>query len=85
MDIGVKYLDEFHIETLAILGSVVQGEVGSKSDVDILVSFISEVDMCDTLELEIFLSKLVNVEENIVSNKTSMEINITMLMKLRYI
>lgn len=53
-------LDQFHVESLSVFGSVARGEASDDSDVDVLVEFEAEavVGMFEFVRLQRYLSEL---------------------------
>lgn len=53
-------LDQFHVESLSVFGSVARGEASDDSDVDVLVEFEPEavVGMFEFVRLQRYLSEL---------------------------
>jgi uncharacterized protein len=62
-----KIKDQFRVKKIGIFGSYVRGEQGPKSDVDILVSFSRSPGYFGFLELEEFLSHLLDAKVDLVT------------------
>lgn len=54
----MEELQEYHVKSLAVFGSVARGEAGAASDVDILVEFERPVDLFVFLRLQRRLSEI---------------------------
>ena len=63
-----KLREEFGVKSIGIFGSVVRGESGEDSDIDILVEFEdnAEVSLLDFVRLEMFLSDLLGMDVDLV-------------------
>ena len=57
------------VKDIGIFGSYVRREAKKKSDIDILVEFEGAVDFFDFLELEEYLSKILNIKVDLVMKK----------------
>jgi len=55
--------EKFQVETLGVFGSYCHGEQGTRSDVDILVTFVepNDVDLLDFIGLKRFLSRRLKI------------------------
>lgn len=62
-------IQKYHVERIGIFGSVVRGEEGRKSDIDILVDFRKSVDFIEFLDLEEYLSHKLGKKVDLVSRK----------------
>jgi predicted nucleotidyltransferase len=62
-------LDRYSVSQIAVFGSAVRGEADSDSDVDVLVDFNRPVSMFLFLDLEEYLSDLLEVKVDLVSRK----------------
>lgn len=60
---------KFKVKELSVFGSFVRGEQKRNSDIDILVEFSIPVDFFSFLDLEEYLSKLLNARVDLVSKK----------------
>jgi predicted nucleotidyltransferase len=60
---------QFKVKEIGIFGSVVQGEDKETSDVDILVEFVEPIGFFKFLELEEYLSDLIERKVDLVSKK----------------
>ncbi|RPJ04299.1 MAG: nucleotidyltransferase [Deltaproteobacteria bacterium] len=60
---------QFGIASLGVFGSVVRGEQGSGSDVDILVDFNQPIGLVRFMQLETCLAELVGAKVDLVSRK----------------
>jgi predicted nucleotidyltransferase len=58
----------FQVETIGVFGSYSRGEQKSKSDVDILVSFIepNDIDLIDFIEIKQFLRRKLKIKVDLV-------------------
>ena len=61
--------NKFKIKELSIFGSHVRGEQKEDSDIDILVEFHEPVGFFKFLDLEVFLSELLESKVDLVSKK----------------
>lgn len=59
--------DKYHVNTLGLFGSYVQGKQASDSDLDILVDFTAPISLFEFIDMEEELSKLLNVKVDLVS------------------
>lgn len=61
-------LEKYQIETIGVFGSYSRGEQKSKSDIDILVTFIepNDIDLIDFIEIKQFLSRKLGVKVDLV-------------------
>lgn len=53
-----KELNQFHIKSLYLFGSVARGEESQESDIDILVSFDDPISFDRYMELKFYLEEL---------------------------
>ncbi len=60
-------LQRFHVSSLSLFGSVVRGEDGPGSDVDILVEFNEPVGMFTFVRLNNYLEKLLGAKVDLVT------------------
>jgi predicted nucleotidyltransferase len=58
---------DFHVESLALFGSIAKMEFTSTSDVDILVEFSEPVGFLKFIELETLLSKMLGRKVDLVT------------------
>ena len=58
----------FQVETIGVFGSYTRGEQKSKSDVDILVTFIepNDIDLVDFIEIKQFLRRKLKIKVDLV-------------------
>ena len=58
----------FQVETIGVFGSYSRGEQKSKSDVDILVTFIepNDIDLIDFIEIKQFLRRKLKIKVDLV-------------------
>jgi len=64
-----KLKAEYNVEKIGIFGSYVREEAKKDSDLDLLVDFKEATDFFDFLELEEYLSKILNVKVDLVMKK----------------
>lgn len=64
-----KELESLGVQSLAVFGSVVRGEAGPDSDVDILVEFAKPVGFFVFLEVKERLEKLLGCRVDLVTRK----------------
>ena len=62
--------ERYKVKRIGIFGSYVRGEEKKRSDLDILVEFIEEPGFFDFLELENYLSKILEVKVDLVMKNT---------------
>ncbi|GBE15196.1 nucleotidyltransferase domain protein [bacterium BMS3Abin14] len=60
-------LQRFHVSALSLFGSVVRGEEGPGSDVDLLVEFNEPVGMFTFIRLKNHLEKLLGAKVDLVT------------------
>ncbi len=60
-------LQRFHVASLSLFGSVVRGEDGPESDIDILVEFNEPVGMFTFVRLNHYLEELLGTEVDLVT------------------
>lgn len=65
----VEIKEKFRVKEIGIFGSYVRGEQKEFSDIDILVEFEAPVDFFTFLDLEEFLTKLLDVKVDLVMKK----------------
>jgi len=58
----------FQVETIGVFGSYSRGEQKSKSDVDILVTFVepNDIDLIDFIEIKQFLRRKLKIKVDLV-------------------
>jgi predicted nucleotidyltransferase len=58
----------YQVETIGVFGSYCRGEQKSKSDVDVLVTFVepNDIDLIDFIEIKQFLSRKLKVKVDLV-------------------
>ena len=61
--------EKYNVETIGVFGSCVRGEQKDKSDVDILVEFKKPIGLFKFLELEEYLSHIIERKVDLVSKK----------------
>jgi predicted nucleotidyltransferase len=59
--------DKYHVNTLGLFGSYIQGKQTRGSDLDILVDFTAPISLFEFIDMEEELSKLLNVKVDLVS------------------
>ena len=62
--------EKYGVKSIGIFGSYVRGEQRKDSDLDVLVEFEKSIDFFDFLELEEYLSNLLEVKVDLVLRKT---------------
>jgi len=62
--------ERYKVKRIGIFGSYLRGEEKKGSDIDILVEFIEEPGFFDFLELENYLSKILEVKVDLVMKDT---------------
>ena len=62
-----KWVENYHLKSIGIFGSYVNGNESPESDIDILVDFSSPIDLFSFLELEEELEILCNTKVDLVS------------------
>ncbi|HEU0265246.1 MAG TPA: nucleotidyltransferase family protein [Geobacterales bacterium] len=60
---------QFHVESLAIFGSVARDEAKSQSDVDILVSYVKTPGLVGFLALKEYLETLLGAPVDLVTSR----------------
>ena len=60
-------LKEFHVASLSLFGSIIRGEDGPESDIDILVEFTEPVGMFTFVRLNSYLEELLGNEVDLVT------------------
>jgi len=58
--------DRYNVESIGIFGSYVRGAQKKKSDLDVLVEFYRTIDLFTFVELEDFLSEVLEVKVDLV-------------------
>ena len=66
---------KFQVATLKIFGSYIRNEQNSKSDLDLLVTFTKSPDLFEFIELENYLSDLLNLKVDLVM-RSSLKLHI---------
>jgi uncharacterized protein len=61
--------EKYKVKEIGLFGSLVRGEQGESSDVDVLVEFESPVGFFKFLELEEYLGELMEAKVDLVSKK----------------
>jgi uncharacterized protein len=61
-------LEKYQIETIGVFGSYSRGEQKTKSDIDILVTFIepNDIDLIDFIEIKQFLTRKLGTKVDLV-------------------
>jgi len=67
LKINRKELDRFHVASVSLFGSVVRGEAGTSSDIDILVEFSEPVGIFDFIRLKLYLEKILGSPVDLVT------------------
>ena len=57
---------KFAVDTIALFGSYSKGEQNKESDIDILVSFSKSIDLFEFVELENYLSEVLENKVDLV-------------------
>jgi uncharacterized protein len=61
-----EIMRRFHVKEIGIFGSYVRGEEKRNSDIDILVEFVESPGLFGFVEMEDYLSKILNVKVDLV-------------------
>ena len=61
--------DQFRVKEIGIFGSVARGEQTASSDVDVLVEFSEPIGFFKFLDLENFLTRILNKKVDLVTKK----------------
>lgn len=61
--------ERFKVKTIGVFGSYVRGEQKQQSDVDVLVEFEEPVGLFEFMDLEMYLTDLLDVKVDLVSKK----------------
>lgn len=61
--------DNYFVQKIGIFGSLVKGKYTKQSDIDVLVSFSQPVGFFRFIELEIFLSKVLQKKVDLATKK----------------
>lgn len=61
--------DRFNVKEIGIFGSFVRGEQSEASDIDILVEFSAPIGFFAFLDLEDYLSEILDTKVDLVSKK----------------
>jgi predicted nucleotidyltransferase len=81
-----KWVENYHLKSIGIFGSYVNGNKSPESDVDILVDFSSPIDLFSFLELEEELEILCSTKVDLVSvNSLKPHIGKHILSEVEYI
>jgi predicted nucleotidyltransferase len=59
-------LEQFHVHRLSLFGSMARGEATAASDIDLLVDFDQPIDLLRFIELEEYLSALLDGRVDLV-------------------
>jgi hypothetical protein len=59
--------NKYHVNTLGVFGSYVQGKQAGDSDIDILVDFTAPISLFEFIDMEEELSNLLHVKVDLVS------------------
>ena len=59
----------FSVKKLSIFGSVVRGEIGDSSDVDVLVAFDQKANFDVFMDLKFYLEELLGMGVDLVTDK----------------
>lgn len=62
--------ERFSVRTIELFGSYVRGEQTEKSDVDVLVTELNDVDLFMFIELRLFLKDKLGLEVDLVEKDT---------------
>lgn len=54
--------NKYKVKSIGVFGSYIRGEQGKKSDMDILVEFYETIDLFIFIELEEYLSEILDVK-----------------------
>ena len=60
-------LDQFHVKSLSVFGSVARGEARADSDVDLLVEFSVPVGLFEFVRLRRFLEQILGARVDLVT------------------
>ena len=61
--------DKYKVKEIGVFGSVVRGETGKRSDIDVLVDFYEVPDLLKFIELEFYLKKLLKSRVDLVDKQ----------------
>lgn len=61
--------EKYNVKDIGIFGSYVRKEAKKRSDIDILVEFEKPIDFFDFLELEEYLSRILNIKVDLVMKR----------------
>jgi len=61
--------ERFKVKEIGIFGSLVRGEQGEASDIDILVEFSEPISFFSFIDLEDYLSEILEARVDLVSKK----------------
>jgi hypothetical protein len=61
--------DKYSVKEIGVFGSVVRGETGKRSDIDVLVDFYEVPDLLKFIELEGYLKKLLKSRVDLVDKQ----------------
>ena len=62
--------EKYKVKSLQAFGSYVRGEQNKRSDLDILVEFYDTIDLFAFVELEDFLSEILDIKVDLVMKDT---------------
>ena len=65
-----EIMDKFNVKTIGVFGSYVRGEQKKKSDLDLLVEFKEPIGLFKFIDLENYLSDLLEVKVDLVTKKS---------------
>ncbi len=65
---GPEIREQFRVRRLAVFGSVVRGEAGEESDIDILVEFEGRATFDGFMDLKFYLEQLLGRTVDLVTN-----------------
>jgi len=61
--------ERFKVKTIGVFGSYVRGEQKQQSDIDVLVEFEEPIGLFEFMDLEFYLSDLLDTKVDLVSKK----------------
>jgi uncharacterized protein len=61
--------ERFKVKTIGVFGSYVRGEQKQQSDIDVLVEFEEPIGLFEFMNLEFYLSDLLDTKVDLVSKK----------------
>ncbi|MCK4357925.1 MAG: nucleotidyltransferase family protein [Candidatus Cloacimonetes bacterium] len=62
--------EKFDVMNISMFGSYLRGEQSDKSDIDILVEFRNTIDLFEFIELENYLSEILDCKVDLVMKDT---------------